>query len=390
MRELAGRCMGTVGREQALVGGVIGVERSGGDGPLAGVLWVVKDLFDVAGLRTLASSRLLETTGSPATADSAVVRDLSAAGAVLVGKTHLNEFAYGLDGVNAHFGTVCNPQVPGALAGGSSSGSAWAVASGLVPLAVGTDTGGSIRVPAAYCGLYGFRMVPEHPWIRDGAFPLAPRFDTAGWFTWHRRDMAEMLRWLGGRAGAESGDGLSLAAGLPGIAREAGSGELAVWANDTRGLVSAFNILQSSAAYEIHRSWLHPRRVQYDPATWERIARAEGWTDGQRSAAERLRVDWCRRLEEWIAAHGFLVLPTTPGPACRMESGMSAAEREAILAYTAPASLAGHPVLSVPYEVSPGIPSAVQVVLPRSLEIALDVALTVLGRIDAADLRQVR
>jgi Asp-tRNA(Asn)/Glu-tRNA(Gln) amidotransferase A subunit family amidase len=214
---LQSRLPGMDGAQQALVGGKLWDAGEPPDGPLGGVPWVLKDLFDVAGMKTLASSRLLESLSSPAESDAAVVRDLKQAGTVLIGKTHLNEFAYGLDGVNSHFGTVPNPQVPGALAGGSSSGSAWAVASGLVPLAVGTDTGGSIRVPAAYCGLYGFRMVPEHPWSRKGAFPLAPRFDTAGWLTWHRRDLVEMLRWMGGRSGGGCGAGLALTPELPGL-----------------------------------------------------------------------------------------------------------------------------------------------------------------------------
>jgi len=394
IRRMQARLPGMDGAQQALVGGNLWDAGEPLNGPFGGVPWVIKDLFDVKGMKTLASSRLLDALASPAETDAAVVRDLKETGALLIGKTHLNEFAYGLDGVNSHFGTVPNPRVPGALAGGSSSGSAWAVASGLVPVAVGTDTGGSIRVPAAYCGLYGFRMVPEHPWSREGAFPLAPRFDTAGWLTWHRRDMVEMLCWLGGSSGCECGPGLALIPELLGLtsgwAEPAGPGEFAAWKTDTADLVAAFNVLQSSAAYEVHRSWLHAYKKDYDPATWGRIARAEVWTEEDRKRAEETASRWSVCLESWIERHGFLVLPTVPGSAPPIEQGMGNQDRESVLGYTAPASLAGHPVLSIPFETAGGFPSAVQVILPRSIERAYDVALAVIERISASEVRRIR
>ena len=104
----------------------------------------------------------------------------------------LFEFAWGLTGENAHFGDCEHPRFPGRTSGGSSSGSAEAVAAEIVPLAIGTDTGGSIRVPAAFCGIFGYRGVPGEPWITD-AVQLAPSFDTAGWFT---RSGADMMRQL--------------------------------------------------------------------------------------------------------------------------------------------------------------------------------------------------
>ena len=121
-----------------------------------------------------------------------IVRALGAAGAVMAGKTHLFEFAWGLTGENAHFGDCEHPRFPGRTTGGSSSGSALAVAADIVPFAVGTDTGGSVRVPAAFCGIFGYRGTPGDAWISD-AVPLSPRFDTAGWFTQSAADMRSVL-----------------------------------------------------------------------------------------------------------------------------------------------------------------------------------------------------
>ena len=121
---------------------------------LAGVPFVVKDLFDAAGWPTKAGSTFLEEERARPEGDGALVARLRAEGAVLAGKTQLHEFAYGITGENPHYGDVEHPRLPGRTSGGSSSGSAAAVAAGVVPLAFGTDTAGSIRVPAAFCGLF--------------------------------------------------------------------------------------------------------------------------------------------------------------------------------------------------------------------------------------------
>ena len=129
-------------------------------GPLHGVPYLLKDLFDARGMATLGGSSFLGEVRPVPSLDSRIVRDLAASGAVLAGKTHLFEFAWGLTGQNAHYGDCEHPRFPGRTSGGSSSGSAVAVAAGIVPLSIGTDTGGSIRVPASFCGIYGYRGVP--------------------------------------------------------------------------------------------------------------------------------------------------------------------------------------------------------------------------------------
>ncbi|MBB4931112.1 aspartyl-tRNA(Asn)/glutamyl-tRNA(Gln) amidotransferase subunit A [Lipingzhangella halophila] len=149
-----------------------------GNGPLDGVPIAWKDLVDVRGTPTTAGSAT-RRDATPATADAPVVRNAAAAGMVCVGKTNLPEFAYSGLGLNEVFGTPANPYTPDAIPGGSSSGSAVAVATGVVPCAIGTDTSGSVRVPAAFCGLVGFRPTTSR-FDQTGVYPLAPTLDSVG------------------------------------------------------------------------------------------------------------------------------------------------------------------------------------------------------------------
>ena len=161
--------------------------------PAPGIRLAVKDLFDTAGLVTTYGS-IIFAEHVPARTAEAVAR-LEAAGYANVGKTNLHEFAYGVTSENPHFGTVPNPLAPGRIAGGSSGGSAAALAAGLADAALGTDSGGSIRIPAACCGVVGFKptygLVPL-----EGCFPLAPSFDHAGPMARTVAETAEMLRHL--------------------------------------------------------------------------------------------------------------------------------------------------------------------------------------------------
>lgn len=149
------------------------------DGPLADLTFAAKDLFDVAETPTTAGNpAFAERWGLPSQ-DAWAVSALKRAGAKLVAKLHTHELAYGMTGINPHYGTPANPHDPSRIPGGSSSGSGVAVASGLVPLALGTDTGGSVRIPASLCGVWGYR--PTHGLVpNDGVVPLAPSFDTVG------------------------------------------------------------------------------------------------------------------------------------------------------------------------------------------------------------------
>ncbi|XP_072959992.1 amidase 1 isoform X2 [Typha angustifolia] len=158
--------------------------------PLQGLTFAVKDIFDISGHVTGFGNPDWARTHPAATSTSPVVLATIAAGAVCVGKTIMDEMAYSINGENKHYGTPVNPCAPDRVPGGSSSGSAVVVAAKLVDFSLGTDTGGSVRVPAAYCGIFGFR--PSHGVVlKTGVIPMAQRFDTVGWFA---RDLTTLTR----------------------------------------------------------------------------------------------------------------------------------------------------------------------------------------------------
>ncbi|HEY0568623.1 MAG TPA: amidase family protein, partial [Xanthobacteraceae bacterium] len=150
-------------------------------GPLAGLSVAVKDMYDIAGERTGGGSPDWLAHQRPASKNAGAVQRLLDAGATVIGKTVCDEFFYSVAGTNAHYGTPVNVRAPGRLPGGSSSGSAAALAAGTCDFALGSDTGGSVRVPASFCGLYGIRPTLDRVDL-TGAMAMAPSFDVAGWF----------------------------------------------------------------------------------------------------------------------------------------------------------------------------------------------------------------
>ncbi|MBL9216393.1 MAG: amidase [Opitutaceae bacterium] len=349
--------------------------------PLAGVPYLLKDLFDLRGIPTRAGSTFLaEVRGLP-DADSAIARRLSAAGAACAGKTHLVEFAAGLFGDNAHYGDCPHPRFPDRLSGGSSSGSAALVAAGVAPLAVGSDTGGSIRVPAAFCGVYGFRLTPGDALIRD-AMPLSPSLDTAGWFTAHAADLLATWRALvpaDARASSTprgchlppEAFGIAFdpetaaacrraaAALAPAADRATAAGLLASW----QGSVGAYSVTALSEAHRIHRDWLAPYRPHYEPSIWQRFSDGGRYPPAELAAAAATCATVRRSWQEFFRAYDFLVLPCAPFPALRKAEGTLEA-RLAILALTTPASLGGVPVLTLPVPLPSGLSAGLQVVVP--------------------------
>ncbi len=339
-----------------------------GPGPLEGMPFLAKDLFDVAGWPTTASSTFLTKVRPPVTRTAALVDRLEQAGAVCVGKTHLNEFAYGLSGENAHFGDCPHPEDPRCLSGGSSSGSAYAVAKGWVPLALGTDTGGSIRVPASFCGVWGIRYMPG--FLIDGCFPLAPSFDTVGFLTGtaetlekaHRvlapeqvglvdnADMEPMV--LFDPAWCESG--VVANHYMQALANRGFSVDLvqtAEMANWMRVLVRAYSVLQSMEALEVHKDWIDPWKDAYDPATYGRIERARHWSDAQVEDARRVRDGFLKWINDLMKTVPCLVMPVVPCPSPE-KTALTESFRDKLLALTTPGSMAGLATITEPVRIS--------------------------------------
>lgn len=338
-------------------------------GPLARVPFMLKDLFDVEGYETYASSQFLANIRGKATHTARFVQLLQSLGAILVGKSHLNEFAYGLSGENPHYGDCPHPFLKNRLSGGSSSGSAFLVGRDIVPLSVGTDTGGSVRVPASYCGLYGFRSVPGL-WM-EGCFPLAERFDTVGCFTREEEDLKTLLSALTfPREPAVSGGLLLLPPGFPWI--DSFLEKLSDYSynedlsrsffENSLDRVKAFTILQSREAYAYHRPWLKQFGKQYDPKVLQRIEAGQHWSKEEVTWAEHICEETVKQLNALLEEHGSIVLPGAPSGA-PLPKDLSDEFRKSTLALTVPASLAGLPVISRPLLEDP-ISVGIQKIVP--------------------------
>lgn len=347
-------------------------------GPLAGVPFFAKDLFPVSGVPLHAGSGFLADITPVPERDAALVADLKRLGAVLAGTAHLHEFAYGLTGDNPHWGDVEIPGHSGRTPGGSSSGSAALVAGGVVPLALGTDTGGSVRVPAAYCGLFGLRTAPGSRWIAD-AFPLAPGFDTAGWFTRTANDLLYVQNALLGPAhSARIPRGVYLGFDGwvepdPGIAEavDRAANDLAPLADAATkehllrgfdGSIESYAVRQSIEAYEVHAAWLDRYRERYSPEVWQRLDRGRHWSDAEKDRAQlkqtTLRLLWT----QFFLTYDYLVLPATPFVS-PLPAQRTPAHRQRILALTTPASVGGLPVLTVPVALPNGLSTGLQIVV---------------------------
>lgn len=358
-------------------------------GPLHGVAVGVKDLFDVAGLPTRAGSAVL-ADAPPATADAPVVAALRAAGAVVVAKLHTHEFAYGPTGDVAATGPARNPHDPSRITGGSSSGSAAAVAAGHLPLALGTDTGCSVRTPAALCGVVGlkpaFGRLPT-----DGVFPLSESCDHVGLLTADVHGAAvayDVLSRPGGTGGGIQAPGIGGAQiGVPedpywvpadpaiadahadAVERlsRAGATIVPVGTPMVEELAATYPVIVGSEAWATHEAWLAERPDDYQPATRRRLEQAAGLTARDYVAAQRARRRLVAALRAALDGVDALVLPTTRLRATPIgEPTVPAGDATvrvaaALLGLTLPFNLAGWPAVSVPAPVH-GLPAGVQVV----------------------------
>jgi aspartyl-tRNA(Asn)/glutamyl-tRNA(Gln) amidotransferase subunit A len=398
-REL--NCFTTVTAEAALADAErIDHEVAQGKNPglLAGVPFAVKNLFDVAGITTLAGAKI-NAENSPATQDATAVARLKQAGGILVGALNMDEYAYGFVTENSHYGATHNPHDLNRVAGGSSGGSAAAVAAGLVPLTLGSDTNGSIRVPAALCGVFGFK--PTYGRLsRAGVALFSSSFDHIGPFARSVRDIATVFDVLQGederdpvctkRPPVETRHGVSLQnidgiriaiagdyfckganlealAAVQKVADALHVTEYVSIPEAHRARAAAFVITACEGA-NLHLEKLRQRPQDFDPATRDRFLAGALIPSHWYMQAQRFR-SWFRdRVREVFEKVDIIIAPTTPISAPLIGQQTMILDGEEILVrphlglFTQPLSFIGLPVLSVPIQRTNALPLGVQLI----------------------------
>jgi len=365
------------------------------DGPLAGKTFAVKDLYHIAGRKVSNGNPDYYDWVEPKTETSVAVQQLLDAGADIVGITVCDEFFYSLSGDNAHYGAPKNLRAPGRMPGGSSSGSAAAMAAEMCDFTLGSDTGGSVRVPASFCGLYGIR--PSHGRVDlSNAHPMAPSFDTAGWFT----NEAELFRDIGpvllddaGAPGAISrmlvlSDAFDRAtpevrAALEGVLAAAADvlpdGEPTVVAGDDTLDIwwDAFRVIQASEVKRTNVPWVEEHNANLGPGIRERFAMAAAITDEETTAANAVR-DRVRERVLTLATNGtILCLPTAPVIAPPLDAGAEDLEffRANTMALTCISGHTGLPQIAIPAAEVDGCPIGLSFIgWPGGDEALLDLA----------------
>jgi len=378
-------------------------------GPLAGVPFAAKNLFDVAGLPTLAGSKI-NRDRPPAARDAALIERLEAAGAVLVGALNMGEYAYDFTGENVHDGPSRNPHDTTRMTGGSSGGSGAAVAGGLVPVALGSDTNGSIRVPASLCGLFGLK--PTYGRLsRARTFPFVGSLDHVGPLARTTRDLALSYDAMQGHdpddpvcvrrpvepalpALGRGSKGLRIAvaggyfrrgaspeshAAVERIARALGTTREIELPEAARARAAAFVITTAEGA-SLHLERLRTRANDYDPAVRDRLLSGALVPAALVQRAQKFRRWYRARVLELFDEVDVILAPSTPGPAPLIGQqtfvldGVETPVRANIGIFTQPISFIGLPVVAVPVPLEP-LPVGVQIIAaPWREDVALGVA----------------
>ncbi len=347
-------------------------------GPLAGLPFLAKDLFDVKGHPTRAGGRAWPAV--PAERDADAIAALERAGAVLIGRTGMDEYAYGFSGENPHDGDVRNPHDPQRLAGGSSSGSAAAVAAGVVPLALGSDTNGSVRVPAALCGVWALK--PTFGRVsRRGMFPFVDSLDHPGLFADSLDRLAAGWASLsGGPLGAETAE--PRVAVLGGHFAQGDDPEVATALEAARALGpraildlslaaaarSAAFLVTAAEGGALHAPVLRDRPGAFGPLVGPRLAAGASLPARWLLGAQAVRRAWAGQLLAALGEADILVAPATPFPAplrTEREARVAGQRHDARLAlglFTQPLTLAGVPVLVAPHRRPGRMPCGVQLI----------------------------
>jgi amidase len=361
--------------------------RTTNEGPLAGLSFAVKDFYDIKGLPTAAGSPEWLATHPVPTLSTPIYDRLLAAGGKFVGKTHTDELAWSLNGENAHYGTPTTPAAPGRIPGGSSSGSASATAGGLVDFAIGSDTGGSVRLPASYCGVYGIRTTHGRIPL-SAAVPLAPSYDTAGWFS-RSADMMQTIGDVlldGARAPRKitkvlvardlfaAIDDRVTAALQPSVdkllalvgtseAVDVANGDIAAWRN-------VFRVIQSEEAWAAQGEWILATKPKFGPGVKERFAAAALMDTAEIAAAKALRETIVARLLSLMTPDTVMVLPTSPGiaPLLNTPADQLDAFRFRAIELLCLAGHAGLPQISIPAATLDGCPLGLSIIGARNCD----------------------
>lgn len=360
-----------------------------GDGPLSGLTFAAKDLYDVAGVPTTYGNPDWARTHPVPQATAGAVLTLAEAGARFLGKTKTVELAFGLTGENAWYGTPLNPRAPDRFPGGSSCGSASAVASGEVDIALGSDTGGSVRIPASYCGIFGIR--PSWGAVSlVGARALAPSYDTAGWFA----GRASVLRLAGEALLPEGGEGplgpllLVKEAWINADPAIADAMRLAVEPLEALlgpgipvcpvpetlpGLYEAYRRAQAEEAWATLGDWIAATTPAFGPGVGERFAMSRDLPPGLGAAGRAFRQGFRRRILGLLGGGAVMAYPTSAVLPPLLTSSLAEQQqvREATIGVTAIAGLAGLPEVSVPTGTVRGIPAGLSLVAAPGRDRAL-------------------
>lgn len=364
-------------------------------GPLAGLTCVVKDMYDITGEVSGGGNPAWLADHKPATSNADAVAKVLAAGATITGKTICEEFFFSILGMNPHYGTPINPRTPNRIPGGSSSGSAAAVAGGAADFSLGSDTGGSVRIPAMVNGLYGIR--PTHGRVSlKGAMAMAETFDTAGWFT----AGAGLLRKIGGvmlQGAATPAPVAKIVTGkdLMGLADPAVAAAFARFMARAAGALprpteitiapdgfddwrETFRVIQGREVWQVYGAWLDAHgNANPGPGTKERLAYAKTVTKDAADAA-RMHMSNIRNHVRGLVSQGtVLVMPTAPavGPLLTASAPEFDSFRTRVMNYTCISGHGGLPQVTMPTGTIDGVPIGLSLLgWPGADETLLDLA----------------
>jgi len=362
---------------------------SSASGPLSGFTFGVKDVFDIANVPTGFGSPAWLNTHPIPTKTAPFISILVNAGASLVGKTHTDELTYSILGINAHYGTPVNTAAPDRVPGGSSSGSAAAVAAKLVDFAIGSDTGGSVRTPASFCGIYGFR--PTHGRINlENARPLAKSFDTLGWFA---RDpeillkvgevlfdetrsslsnpsyffLKEAFDLLPANVAEQAKEAIALRLGNPQISTVSiGNHDLQDWAE-------TFRIIQAGEIWEEHGTWASDHLNEMGPGVKDRFEAARLITEEQKIKARSEREKVISRMNQLLTENTYLILPTVVDIAPLLDSSPKELDgfRRNSFQLLCIAGLCGLPQVTLPLLTIQDAPFGVSILAKQNMDLPL-------------------